>query len=322
MRKKLVIIPLITLVACFIVFAIPTIASADNNINILLNGKVVDFTDDSGYPYVDENNRTMVPLRITMESAGFAVGYDSQTHTAIVITDHNRIEVPIGTNKVYVNNQLIENDTIAVVKNGRTYLPIRAVLENAGYTVEWANDTKIVNAYTYDFDANEFMPYSTSSLTTLLSNILKGNVIYYQGQYYATPDYIKMLTNVQVHYLGNDLNTAIYPQADRYDLVDFDFETAYEEQLESEEWLNDLQLADLTDNLTFGFVGIDDNSEYEYGFFISGSSSKTLLILSDYTYEIAQMDDYDSVFNGIRIKRVDGENYYNQQDLRKAGIIR
>lgn len=63
--------------------------------------KEVTFTDSSGYPYLDENNRTMVPLRVTMESAGFVVGYDENLRTAIVITEHNRIEVPIGTNKIY-----------------------------------------------------------------------------------------------------------------------------------------------------------------------------------------------------------------------------
>src|SRR5690606_19899606 len=143
---------------------------------------------------------------------GFAVGYDPNAHTAIVITEHNRIEVPIGTNKIYTNNQLIENDTNAVVKNGRTYLPIRVVLENAGYTVEWDAATRTVNAYNFKFDENELILYSTSNLATLVDNILKGNVVYINGQYYATPDYVKRLVNPKITYLGDDLNTAIYPQ--------------------------------------------------------------------------------------------------------------
>lgn len=190
--------------------------NANADINILLNGKTVVFNEGTGYPYVDENNRTMVPLRATMENAGFVVGYDTTAQTAIIITEYNRIEVPIGTNKVYVNNTLKENDTAAVVKNDRTYLPIRMILEAAHYTVEWDSNTKTVNAYTYDYDEENFVPYHTTNIPTLIEKLLSGQVVYINGQYYATPEYVKLLNNVQVHYSGNDLNTAIYPQSSRF----------------------------------------------------------------------------------------------------------
>lgn len=190
--------------------------NANTDINILLNGTAVVFNENTGYPYVDENNRTMVPLRATMESAGFVVGYDTTAQTAIIITEYNRIEVPIGTNKVYVNNTLKENDTAAVVKNDRTYLPIRMILEAAHYTVEWDSNTKTVNAYTYDYDEENFVPYHTTNIPTLIEKLLSGQVVYINGQYYATPEYVKLLNNVQVHYSGSDLNTAIYPQSSRF----------------------------------------------------------------------------------------------------------
>lgn len=190
--------------------------NANTDINILLNGTSVVFDEGTGHPYVDENNRTMVPLRATMESAGFVVGYDTTAQTAIIITEYNRIEVPIGTNKVYVNNILKENDTAAVVKNDRTYLPIRIILEVAHYTVEWDSNTKTVNAYTYDYDEETFVPYHTTNITTLIEKLLSGQVVYINGQYYATPEYVKLLNNVQVHYSGSDLNTAIYPQQNRF----------------------------------------------------------------------------------------------------------
>lgn len=190
--------------------------NANTDINILLNGTSVVFDETTGHPYVDENNRTMVPLRATMESAGFVVGYDTTAQTAIIITEYNRIEVPIGTNKVYVNNTLKENDTAAVVKNDRTYLPIRMILEAAHYTVEWDSNTKTVNAYTYDYDEENFVPYHTTNIPTLIEKLLSGQVVYINGQYYATPEYVKLLNNVQVNYSGDDLNTAIYPQQNRF----------------------------------------------------------------------------------------------------------
>lgn len=192
------------------IFSFPQTLAA-NNVNVLINGKMVQYNDSSGYPYVDENNRTMVPLRATMETAGAAVGYDSENPTAIVITEYNRIEVPIGVNYIYNNNRLIQNDTVSVINNNRTYLPIRIVLEEAGYTVEWDEKTKTVNAYNYDYNNNEFVEYNTNDLSALLHAILNGNVVYINGKYYATPDYWKMVNNVQVNYLGDDLNKSIYP---------------------------------------------------------------------------------------------------------------
>lgn len=57
--------------------------AAGSNINVVINGKNVDFNSNSGYPYIDENYRTMVPLRVTMEATGAAVGYDPTAQTAI-----------------------------------------------------------------------------------------------------------------------------------------------------------------------------------------------------------------------------------------------
>ena len=156
---------LFVLFALIFVFSICVFANGGTAVNIVLNGEQVSFTDDSGYPFIDENNRTMVPLRVTMESAGFVVDYDENTHTAIVITEHNRIEVPIGTNIIYADSKLIRNDTISVVKNGRTFLPIRAVLEAAGFTVEWDGDTQSVKAFSSQNNTlvvalEDFAPFS------------------------------------------------------------------------------------------------------------------------------------------------------------------
>jgi hypothetical protein len=198
------------------------LASSDTLVNVVINGKAVVFTESTGRPFVDENGRTLVPLRVTMEAAGTVVGYDAEKRTAIVITERGRIEVPIGTDYLYYNNNKKQNDTVSTTLNGRTYLPIRAVLESAGYIVEWDGNTRTVNAYNFSIDNNTLVPYSTGSLETLIKRVLSGDVVYINGQYYATPDFVKRLTNTQVHYAGNDLNTAIYPEPSRFDFANID----------------------------------------------------------------------------------------------------
>jgi len=296
------------------------IVSAESDVKILINGENVVFTDDSGYPYVDENNRTMVPLRVTMETAGFVVGYDGAKQTAIVVTQYDRIEVPIGTNILYNNNVKIENDTQAVVKNGRTYLPIRAVLESAGFTVEWDAQLQTVNAYSFDFNGTDFSPYSTSSLATLIENILLGNVVYVNGQYYATPEYVKMLNTVQVHYDNPDINIALYPQSSRFDLADLEINTS-EDVVIDDSWISEDDIGLYYEGYSFGII--PQGGEIFYGFTKSSPLSGTVtdkIIIDGLTSEFVGQENAEGTFDGIKIKV---ENYtvkFYSDDLSKVNF--
>jgi len=319
--KKRVIFILFALLAS-ITMSFITVNAVESDVNILLNGKAVIFNDDTGYPYVDENNRTMVPLRVTMESAGFVVGYDGEKQTAIVITEHDRIEVPIGTNIIYENNNKIENDTVAVVKNGRTYLPIRAVLEAANYTVEWEANSNSVIAYTYKYNSTDFVPYNTSSLETLVSRVLSGEVVYVNGQFYATPEFVKMLNTVQVHYSGSDLNTAIYPQASRYNLADFDTQTQLESQASNTEWVSENEFSGLGSDYEFGFATTSNG--LGYGFIKSSGLTGTVseqIIIKNMPLDFADIDREITEYDGIRFKAINGEIFINIADLKAKEII-
>lgn len=115
---------------------IPVSASAAS-VGVIINGKAVTFTTDSGAPFIDSASRTQVPLRATMEAYGCEVGWDNSTRTAIVEKDGTTVKVPIGASYILVNGNKITNDTAAIIKDNRTYLPIRAVLEAFGGYVTW-----------------------------------------------------------------------------------------------------------------------------------------------------------------------------------------
>ena len=67
-----------------------------SDVTINIDGKYVEFNNSSGAPFIDSANRTQVPLRVTMESAGCTVLWDSETRTAIVKKDDTVVKVPIG----------------------------------------------------------------------------------------------------------------------------------------------------------------------------------------------------------------------------------
>lgn len=116
----------------------------NQQVTIKIDGKSVVFNDQTGYPFIDENKRTQVPFRATLESFGAQVDWDQTIKIAIAVKNGIVVEVPIDSRYIYKNGIEIPNDTKAVIKNGRTYLPIRVVLEAFGSKVGWQAETKTV----------------------------------------------------------------------------------------------------------------------------------------------------------------------------------
>lgn len=110
---------------------------AATNPSVSINNQLIQYTSDSGTPFIDSAGRTQVPFRLTLEKFGAAVTWSSQTRTATAVKDGITVRVPIGQNYIYRNTELIYNDTSALIKDSRTYLPIRVVLEAFGATVKW-----------------------------------------------------------------------------------------------------------------------------------------------------------------------------------------
>lgn len=136
MKKVSVLLILTVLLSLF------SVVSYANGINVYIDGVPVKFDASSGYPFA-EGGRTLVPLRATMEAFGATVAWEAETSTAIVYKDTTTVRCEIGKNYIYRNNVKIENDAAAVVKDQRTYLPIRVVLESFGATVAWDGSVKV-----------------------------------------------------------------------------------------------------------------------------------------------------------------------------------
>ncbi len=119
-------------------------ASNVASIKVVIDGKHVSFNNDLGYPFVDNANRTQVPLRVTMETYGAAVNWNAATKTAIVEKDGVIVKIPVGQKHIFVNDKIQAIDTVAQIVNGRTYLPIRPVVEALAGQVAWDQNTKSV----------------------------------------------------------------------------------------------------------------------------------------------------------------------------------
>lgn len=106
-------------------------------IGVTIDGKPVNFTTSTGSPVIDENGRTLVPLRATMEAFGCTVYWQESSKQAYVIEGNYSVVVPIGQRCIDVMHKIVPIDTEAKIIDGRVYLPIRAVLEAFDATVGW-----------------------------------------------------------------------------------------------------------------------------------------------------------------------------------------
>ncbi len=129
--------------ACILLFSVCAPASAEGTA-VYIDGIPVQFTPDSGYPFIS-GGRTLVPLRVTMESFGATVDWEADTQTAIVRKDTTTVRCKIWENCIYRNNVKIPNDAAAIIAGNRTYLPIRAVLEAFGATVSWDGAVRVIS---------------------------------------------------------------------------------------------------------------------------------------------------------------------------------
>lgn len=95
-------------------------------------------------PFVAEN-RTMLPFRSIAETMGGEVAYESDTQTVRISTADSDIDVVIGSDSMTVNGDSVSLDAAATIREGRTYVPVRAVTEALGCSVAWEADTQTVH---------------------------------------------------------------------------------------------------------------------------------------------------------------------------------
>lgn len=94
-------------------------------------------------PFID-NNRTLVPIRVISENLGYSVNWDNQTRKVTVKNNDKSIEFTIGKKEVNINGTNSSIDVAPIIKNERTFVPLRFISESFDNYVNWDNNTKTV----------------------------------------------------------------------------------------------------------------------------------------------------------------------------------
>lgn len=114
-----------------------TVSADGAKIKVNINENTVNFPD--AQPFVDENDRTQIPIRAIAETLDFDVSWDGETKTALLKKGNLTLTIQIGANTLKKNGETIVMDTVARVSEDRTYIPLRFIGEAFGYQVEWMN---------------------------------------------------------------------------------------------------------------------------------------------------------------------------------------
>jgi hypothetical protein len=92
-------------------------------------------------PWIDKKSgRAMVPLRVIVEAFGATVEYRYVSfgdERVSIIFNLKRIDLRIGSNIAYVEGVPVKLDAPPVIINGRTFVPIRFIMEMFGAKVDW-----------------------------------------------------------------------------------------------------------------------------------------------------------------------------------------
>ncbi len=88
-------------------------------------------------PFILPPGRTMVPLRFISEAFGAKVEWDGATRTVTITLGSKTIKLTIGVYTAKVDGKDVKLDVAPVIREGRTFVPIRFISEAFGADVKW-----------------------------------------------------------------------------------------------------------------------------------------------------------------------------------------
>lgn len=121
---------------------ITSFADTGEKVTVTLDGTEVFFPD--AQPFIDVRSRTLVPIRFVSEAMGAKVDWENDTRTVIIKKDKDTIKYTIGDMKAYLNDEIRVFDTYGILKEDRTFVPLRFISEMLSCDVDWSDVTRTV----------------------------------------------------------------------------------------------------------------------------------------------------------------------------------
>lgn len=149
-------------------------SKSGNEISVYAYGEKINWTD--GKPYIDENGRTLVPLRDVADGIGRIVSWNPNTKTATFSGNifyyeplgqthcEAKVEFKAGSKNVVITYKSIDSkpktvkktikmDSALVIKDGRAYAPIRYLANAFALDAEWNQENREITLVSKEFNS-------------------------------------------------------------------------------------------------------------------------------------------------------------------------
>lgn len=237
------IITAILITLCIFSCATSLAWASDREIHVSVNGVDIPFTDETGYPFINSENRTLVPLRATGEAMGLTVQWDSEKNAAVFKQEYDVESYAAGSYAAlkcvsvymyvdsteydivkdyvyndgdgrgeYTGSQSTSKtmDTTVINQDGRTYAPIRYIAEAFHYDIGWDAATQTVKVMDYQYwDLPHALGYNQNGevMDTLYAAFQLGeNVVSAEVTYFHVLSYLDAAgTAIPVNQLHTDI---------------------------------------------------------------------------------------------------------------------
>lgn len=251
MVKKMFIVMLLSIV---LVIMFSNVAMG-SNINIMVDEKHISFPDQK--PYVDKNNRTLVPVRFIVEELGAKVYWDGENNLVAVNYDGETIKLKINSKQalIYTGGQetVMDFDTSVVLRNGRVMVPLRVISEIMGSTVVWEEETRTIGIHSAPKSKpdSELIAYYSRLDEDILARIQKMNSYFVIKKWQkdtsitSNGQYKELVESIDI----NDLGDYFYFEYDAKGLDDIWWISIY---LSSDRFHNNYFYYDLTQDALKG----------------------------------------------------------------------
>ncbi len=138
----------IALMACIII-SIPHLTYAQSAVKITsppilkINQYYILFTYPTS-PYVDQNNRLLVPLRSLSDLLGAKTSYNPATKQATIELNGHQLILTLNSEIAIIDHQPKQMDTIPVQKESSLLVPLKIMIDELAVNCSYHTDTKII----------------------------------------------------------------------------------------------------------------------------------------------------------------------------------
>lgn len=183
---------MVLMICVYMMMATISLAANNDVLAVKVNRNLISWQDVQ--PFVDTNNRTLIPMRDLGNALNLEVMWDNNTNQVSFIKtgsidefpstykdlakNENTMKIVFTLNssayKVYFNEELQAEktmDTKLVAKNSRVFAPLRYLATEFGYDVRFSSFTHTINVENSDnepitYETNDVMYYTLDNQTT------------------------------------------------------------------------------------------------------------------------------------------------------------